>query len=272
MHLSTDRFNRIHHILDVRAGMFNGGLHTMPPRRFFPNSLYQCSMKMENLGVYSMSDETDIVGGSIAFSAQEAHKGAMGELLERYAAHASVLPFVKNSYQNWNLSIPALSPNKIRFYQEWQYPKMSQYLEGNFRSFQENDLTDWVKGYDHITKKEIYIPAFLVYLNYKMDKQKANPTSFLTSTGLAAGATEKQAIIGGLLECAERHAFTQFWYFQNRDQVPMYNQELILKSFPQNEKIKELFNNPSVHLQVFDLSQYVNVETIVTFFLLAPNF
>lgn len=76
-------------------------------------------------------------------------------------------------------------------------------------SYKQSTITSsgTVKGYNLATKKPQYIPAQLVYLNYKRPLRERKIPFPIISTGAACHTTLTSAILNGIYEIVERDAF-----------------------------------------------------------------
>jgi ribosomal protein S12 methylthiotransferase accessory factor len=74
----------------------------------------------------------------------------------------------------------------------------------------ERDVLGWVAGRDLATGEERFAPAQLVYLGYapQTDEPWMGPT---TSSGLACGVSDDEAMLAALFEAVERDAFMLAW-------------------------------------------------------------
>ncbi len=70
-----------------------------------------------------------------------------------------------------------------------------------------NQLVGCVSGYNTIDKTRVFIPAQLVYLNYKLRNNEARLFSNIISTGAAGGFNANSTILRGIYEIIERDAF-----------------------------------------------------------------
>ncbi|CAM3116325.1 YcaO-like family protein [Actinomyces slackii] len=68
----------------------------------------------------------------------------------------------------------------------------------------------WVRGWSLTRGREVFVPAILAYLNFPLH----SPSEFFTnpvSTGTAAHADLREAVLGGLLEVIERDSISLTW-------------------------------------------------------------
>ena len=76
----------------------------------------------------------------------------------------------------------------------------------------------WIRGRSWVSGKKIWIPAQVVSGKYgaeNMRYKKTEPVILSTiTTGLATGVTQRDAILGGILEILERDAFMIMWLNQ----------------------------------------------------------
>ena len=148
--------------------------------------------------------------------------------------------------------------NKISLFSESQYNNENL----NLKRVKEDDILLWVKGIDYINEREIYLPAFLVYLlSFNTNNKIYN---IPTTTGISSHINFENAFNSAILENIERNAFVDFWYNQRNIEFIKYNKEVILNSFPNDKRIKQLFDNKRVDYVVFDLTKHAVAETMLT--------
>ncbi len=259
MHLSTD--NRLSELIHTRAGLLNEQVLTIPNRRFIPAGLVQTVTTGGNLEVMGCL-MPKIQGSSIAFDYQQSLLGSVGEFVERYAcAFCPENELIRGSWNGLSKSYAMLSPDRLRYYSDTQYRELEK---KNVFPLGADDCIEWVRGNDMIGSQEILLPAFCVYMPYRSRIQ--SPHNYLvgaTSTGVAAGPDLQTAICSGFCECAERHAFAQFWYCQDSIAYKQYTQGTVLNHFRSCKTVRQLYENPLVRIKTFDLSPFAPLETIV---------
>ncbi|BDD12301.1 hypothetical protein FUAX_47330 (plasmid) [Fulvitalea axinellae] len=250
-------------IFNSEAGFITGPLYYIPNRRFIPPCVFQTSTTGKNLSLLGARTD-EITAGSMGLNEEESVKGTIGEFVERYAGAAIYRQkFVNADYHEMKAAgRNALDPDEIRLFSERQLADRSLGLDRPSRKHK----IDWVEGQDALTGEKAWVPAFMVYLPYAHQHGEHHfymPKS--TSTGLAAGENFAHAFHGGFFEAAERHAFSRFWYKQHVENPPMYRKETLLKHFPEDKTLRQLYDNPFVEIAVFDLSEYVPVECVAVF-------
>lgn len=253
-------------IITTEAGLITGPLNHHPCSWFLPNGLHQTTCQSNNLTTLGTNIDA-VNGSSIALSLNASVGATLGEFCERYClAYEDGNRLVLGSYQELAAE-PGRSlvhPADFKLYAAWQYAQP----DFPFVPFTVHDRIAWVNGTDLLTNREILVPAFLVFLPH--DTYYDQRKSFIqnTSTGAAAGQSLARATQGGFLECAERHAFCTWWYKQaqpGQPPVPTYDAPAVLRSYPNNAVLRQLYHNERVRFKVFDLSAYGPVDTMVAF-------
>lgn len=255
-HIMSGLFHR-------QAGLLNEEVLYLPNRLFMPHQLVQCVTTGRHLDLMGCR-LSEIRGSSIAFDKDQSLKGALGEFVERYAAATySPTDFLTGSYRELAQQYRMLPLRYLRFYSDRQYRQLEKL---NIHPLGMDDRIEWVLAFDSIRQCRIPLPAYCVYMPYF--SSVPSPHDYLygsTSTGIAAGASLQEAVKAGFCECAERHAFSRFWYEQEHIDYRQYTTPTILKYFGRNKKVATLFDNPFVRMKVFDLSPFAPLETIVVF-------
>lgn len=242
----------------AKSDLIHGNTYAIPTRRCLPEGLYQCYVEANHLD-HLASNTSFIQGSGIGFSPIAAKNSAIGEWVERYAAsHQNKADLLMASeVELKHKNIPHLPLELFIPFHKDQYKPNFPY-----RIISEDDKISWVKCKNILGDKLIWIPAFAVYLPHDTSFDENKQFTLQTSTGISAGRNMEEALVGGFLECAERHAFSEFWYRQNHwiHHIPRLNQEAVLQIFS-HEKIQHLFGNKRVHITLFDLSPLSPIET-----------
>lgn len=242
-------------IINKHAGFITSPVYRIPNREYLPSGLHLTAIEANNLKLLGCS-ENRITTGGIAFSYAESYYSTIGELFERYAG-ASVN--FKNMYKATYYEMQdhfgcAFDPTSLNPYKPFQY-KLSGFP---FIPLTREHEIWWVKGENGLTKEPAYIPASLVYLSF-IDKERF----FLpTSTGLATGVDKSAAIQSAFLENVERDAFSRFWYHQKTCTHKAYSADAVLRAFPDDRFLQELYGNKKIHLVTYDISRYALTDTV----------
>ena len=164
---------------------------------------------------------------------KEAKMRALGEAIERYCAFLRFedeLIFASSEELGEN----ALDLNDLPQCSEKEFANPRNYLMKPRRDVK----MQWCVGYSLIKRRELLVPANLVYLAQRHSTRE-EIISLPISTGLACGATTLEAFLTGLCEVVERDAFTVLWYHQlpvPKIDVTQINDEKIRERLKRLEK------------------------------------
>jgi ribosomal protein S12 methylthiotransferase accessory factor len=148
----------------------------------------------------------DVASGSaVGFDRDAALAAAVGEAVERYSAgHLPESLPLRTARQFAGL---AVDPSEFALFHPAQY-KAEGFI---FRPFTEDSVVRWTEGFSLDDGAPAYLPAQACLM---LDEIPADeePVTYPTSSGLALAPTLEEAILGGLLEVAERDAFMLTWH------------------------------------------------------------
>jgi putative methanogenesis marker protein 1 len=123
----------------------------------------------------------------------EARVSAMMEAIERYSAEVGNVNLLEESYSTLNEEETVLDPKEL--------------ILPDYVKDVNNVRIPWVKGYDLIQSKEIYVPANAVF--HPLPPRYTEVRLFRSNTnGLASGNEMEEAIFHGLAEVIERDAWS----------------------------------------------------------------
>jgi ribosomal protein S12 methylthiotransferase accessory factor len=180
-----------------------------------------------------------------AWTREEAHRGAIGEALERYCS--STYAPAELQFGPPPSDAPYLEPSAFMLYTDRQYAAPGF----PFRRYETGAALHWRRAI-RLDGTPIFVPASETYLSFPSYALGEN-FSLLTSTGLSAGETLDAAILGGLYECIERDAFVLNW--MNR----LTPAEVALDGFPLCEYARGVFAHSGIDLRVFLLASDIAV-------------
>jgi ribosomal protein S12 methylthiotransferase accessory factor len=146
------------------------------------------------------------------FTDEEAMLGAIGEAVEHYCASHPALKSVRRMAAS-SLDGDWIGPREFVLFSERQY----QDRRLPFNRWKPEDETPWILAREMPSGKPVWVPAALVYLNYR-GEQREDHLCAPTSSGLAAGPTLEAAFHKAVVELLERDAFLITWL--NRLPVP----------------------------------------------------
>ncbi len=247
-------------IYNKEAGLISGKMFHISNRNFVPSNLFAMALKGSHLNMLTNSQyNKEITGSSIAFTYDQCIKASIGEFVERYCANfMNKYSCVRGSYNELAAEHTLMKPEDFRIFADWQYDQTPNTFQ--FPRFTADDVITWTRAKDYFTQTEILVPSFLVYMQPPKGEKVYCPQ---TSTGLAAGKTAQDAIKGGVLEAAERHAFTYFWYHQQQEKFIKYSPKQIIDKYGDDPQIRDLFDNKRVRIVTYDLEAYTPFETIM---------
>lgn len=174
-------------------------------KKIFKVISYNDEPKLYSYGIYFKSkyndgenEDTLASASGISFDKTKALLRVLGETIERYSLGGiSDEKFIYNSFNELKaLSKLAINPATLIAFSD-----KKRYVS----NLNKKDL-HWVEGKSLTSKKEILVPAQLIYAPYL--HQDSEPLiRFSISTGAAAGETLNDALYRGICEIIERDAF-----------------------------------------------------------------
>ncbi|MFY9826385.1 MAG: YcaO-like family protein [Thermoanaerobaculia bacterium] len=200
------------------------------------------------------SDGLPLKAGGAGDDAVTALASAIGEAAERYCAYFYDRDaMVVGSYRE--LAEDAVSPDLLRLFSRQQIASFGAHGPDYF---DDGSRISWMWGYSLSERRPRLVPASLVYLNYRPEEGEAK-IGFNASTGLAAGGTREEAILGGLLEIIERDAFTLAWQHRQIGRRIEVDDDGVQREL----RTRLWADRPSVDVKIFDITTDVGVP--VTF-------
>lgn len=193
-------------------------------------------------------------GGVSFFSKEEAFIKCYCESIERYAsASYRKSELLVDSY--YNLKEKALNPEAMV-----NFSKEQKEID-HFKNYIFNEKTrfNWTKGYSLIDGKEKFIPAQLIYFNYKFSTHEKRIYIPIT-TGTAGGGCLSAAIVRGILEIVERDAF--MIYYLNK--LPAKKVKLGMINDSKLKNVLSIFKRYRLEVHVMDLTTDLNIPTFLS--------
>ncbi|XYH93747.1 YcaO-like family protein [Sorangium sp. So ce1128] len=149
--------------------------------------------------------------GASWVSLEAASGAAIGEAVERYCGNW--LPpdreVITSTYDRLlSKGEHAVDPDTLALYSERQYRTKGF----PFTAFRRDSEAGWVRGRSLTHQREIWVPAFLVYVTWHEHMLGSEPRyGYPNLTGIAAGETPEYAILSGLEEVIERDTGMIWW-------------------------------------------------------------
>lgn len=154
---------------------------------------------------FKKADDGERATAGKGLTENDAMAGAIGEAIERYCAYHAAVGSIQRVSQR-GLDRLSLAPPECVLYSASQYARRAF----PYAAWNEDVPTGWLPATELPGRRELYVPAFLTYLNYT---GPAGEDHYCppTSNGLAAGPDLESAILSGLCELAERDGFLVHW-------------------------------------------------------------
>lgn len=155
--------------------------------------------------------QTDPVAAGTSFvSEHEARQAAIGEAVERYAANVVQPHMIREA--TWDelraAGEYAVDPDSLVLFSDEQYAAPGF----PFAPFTRDFRTYWVRGTSLTEDRPAWLPAQLVYPNWKSTHYSGDAVTNNTFyPGVAAGPNPDFAMASGLEEVIERHATMAWW-------------------------------------------------------------
>lgn len=211
--------------------------------------IYHFNVEMCNTGVFSEVDNKNNFPSGASFDKKKALIKAIGEAIERYCLGIyNRKMFIRASYAE--LKDEAIDIFSIVNFSE----KQLKNKEFQIFRYNENSKFWWIRGFSLTQKREIFVPAQLVYVPYKFIKEKI--IRFPISTGAAAGTSLSFALLRGIYEVIEREAFIVNY-------LNMLPREKVEIEEPIINKIKRVYSEYNLELHVINITTDIPVYTFL---------
>jgi len=144
-------------------------------------------------------------GFGAAFSAEEALSKTVGETLERFFLSTYKREHLRRASWNdiRNSRTNALDIRSLNTFLTWQKSSRPEF------DVKDDSPLYWTAGEDLATGKEAWLPAQLVFWNYKHSDERMLART--TTSGCAGHFSKKEAVLSSLLENIQRDGFFMYW-------------------------------------------------------------
>ncbi|HEY9327085.1 MAG TPA: YcaO-like family protein [Streptomyces sp.] len=197
-------------IINRETGII-GGVKSFRDKFDMPPTLTMAVAQVADMNrISSWPNDTQAFGFSW-HDEEAAQKAAVGEAVERYCAKwiPPDRPIFFGSYEDLvRRGDKALDPDSLVLYDDSVYKRKGfPYIP-----FRRHSPTHWVRGTSLTQREELWVPAFLVYVQWhKLHKTNEPRYAFPMIAGIATGETEQYAQMSALEEVVERDA-TMIWW------------------------------------------------------------
>lgn len=192
-----------------------------------------------------------LLASGVDYDYEKAYLKALMEAIEWYTISSYSMKDVSYSkFEESNTKM--INPAKFRII---DYVKAK--MKNNKINFSNSIFLNWTNVYSVTEKKDFLIPAQVIYSDYEYKKEELLRISI--STGSAAGFSEEECIVRGILEIIERDNFSLFWLTKKSPNIIDYFLDKTLAL-----KIKNLSDKLNTQVFILDLSYDFPVYTIGT--------
>lgn len=199
------------------------------------------------------STDYTVPAGGAGFEYEEALWRALGEAAERYAAGICPTERLVTATRR-RLGERTLPVERLIGFSDEQYSRAGF----PFARFDPDAPMRWIEGWNLTRGTPSFLPASLVYLGY----EALSPQEILQpgiSSGMAAGRTLEQALLGGILELVERDAFMAAWLLRH---VPRALPECELDALLAPRE-RELLHHPGFRVLLFEVTTDIGLPAVI---------
>jgi ribosomal protein S12 methylthiotransferase accessory factor len=177
---------------------------------------------------------------------------ALGEAIERTSSHYRPRPGdLFGSFNELHKQHPLVDP--LRFPRR----TVGTFLLPNMTHLSRDSMLRWTEAENLSTGEKAYLPSTYVYMPHTFAPDE-HWVEFSLSSGLASGATEETATLSGMLELAERDAFSLAW-LRMADTAPL--------PAPLLQKLHRLFPAFDRGVHLHDISNDLGIPVVLATFL-----
>ena len=201
------------------------------------------------------------IGGSGTYL-NEALIKTLGETIERYSqlvaevnSQHKIVFATYHEMHNRNEDI--IDSKKLNFFSDEQF-SLEKFP---FQKFQENKPMGWVKAFSLTQKKNIWVPAQLLFVGYTIKRQEGEPWIFSSvTTGTAAHTTPQLALRSALLELTQLDSAMGHWYTNTQAPLIQFDErtriveKYILETLPVHAVMPKFFWIKNADLSDFTIA------------------
>lgn len=251
----SDSFDRLARLLEVlvdpKVGVI-AYLMEQPREHGTPDFIHYAARACDASAITGVKNFRST--GGAATSRDAAMAKALGEAVERYCGSIydiRVLPLSTFA----DAQFECMHPSEFSLYSKTQY-RQNDFL---FGPFTESTPVRWCPSLDLISKREVSVPAAMVYVPYFFVPDIGErPIVQPMSTGLACHQTYAKAVTSAVCEVIERDAFSIVWLA--RVSPPRIRQETL---DPANKDRLRRFERSGCEVILLDLTLDIRVPTVL---------
>lgn len=175
-----------------------------------PRGLVSVQVDVASCSRVSQWDDVISCQGSTWGDEEGARLAALGETAERYAANRhDTRPLVVSTHRRLAAAgLRPLEPDSLVLYSG------AQYATPGFPAspFLPDTELEWVEGWSETRGEAVWVPASLVYTNWRKGRRIHEPIIHMSPfAGVAAGPSKEFALVSAIEELVERHATMLWW-------------------------------------------------------------
>jgi len=215
--------------------------------------IFNFSAKMSDTSRYLPLGCFDSNGGA-GLSRQAAYNAALGEAVERYCSSVYFPDdLILASAEQMQARGRALLPEEAALF----HPQQKDHIR--YAWFTADTPLCWTQATSLTTRQPVWLPACMVYVPYYPFWRQQGEVTITSSisTGQAAGADYRSAVLGGLYEVVERDAFMIAW--RNRLSLP----RLAIESSPKVAAVyRSRLARDFLEYHLFDMTTDLGIPAI----------
>jgi len=242
-------------ILDYRFGiLLRGWIDSLD---YDEPDLFFSSVDVSNIGrVANLSIKGNMRTSGVGCSIPDAIVRAIAEGIERYCTiFAQKFYDIKiSTYERLKKQgKKAIDPDSLPLFSQAQYEQENF----PFEQFTESTKVGWVKGLRLTDGQGIYVPAQLIFSDYKRRKNE-RLVGYSTSSGCATDKSLFGALLKGIYEQIERDSLVVLWY----SRIPPKKLD-ISKSKTLSEFFDQRMRKPNLEYHFLDARLDISIPTVL---------
>ena len=159
--------------------------------------------RLANHTFASEPDDSHRLCSGKGFDIESAWRSCLGEAVERYCAGRWAADELTAACRG-QLAGTSVDPRDLVLYRTEQYSRLP------YAPYKDDTELTWIEGWSLVRDEPVWVPAIAALMEFtvRSDQEFLFP---ITSNGLAAGPTLRDAIVAAIYEVLERDAFLTAW-------------------------------------------------------------
>jgi ribosomal protein S12 methylthiotransferase accessory factor len=198
--------------------------------------------KLANHGFVTEPDDSHLYCSGKGFDSRAAQLSCLGEAAERYSAGRWSWDELTVSSRP-NLTGRSIDPRELVLYRPDQYAALP------YAPYADETQLTWIEGLSLVHGEPVWVPAIAALMDFTI-RDEAEFLFPITSNGLAAGPTLRDAVLSAVYEVLERDAFLISWL----NCLPARVLDASTHPDPEVRELAEAYRRRGVRLALFLLS------------------